>query len=133
MVNPAIGNPMQANAMERQGSAINMNDARNSGSPNNGDNAPSPKRLRTEGSMSQLNQARPGQQPNNQVGTHLLQSFPLSPLLIALELALPSIESHLAQSPSSAGFKLVRRRLLSHCNSPLKPIPKPSDKKCRVH
>jgi hypothetical protein len=68
MVNPAMGNPMQANAMERQGSAMNMNDARNSGSPNNGDNAPSPKRLRTEGSMSQLNQARAGPQ-NNQVGT----------------------------------------------------------------
>jgi hypothetical protein len=81
MVNPAIGNQMQANAMERQGSAINMSDARNSGSPNNGDNAPSPKRLRTEGSMSQLNQARPGQQPNNQVGLLFASIISLFPFV----------------------------------------------------
>lgn len=61
---------MQASGMERSGSTMNnMSDARNSGSPNPGDSAPSPKRQRMEGSLQQLNQPRPGQPgQNNQVG-----------------------------------------------------------------
>lgn len=53
-------NQMQGNAMERQGSQLDMSGSRSQGSPHSGD-APSPKRQRTDGSAPQMNQARPGQ------------------------------------------------------------------------
>lgn len=52
----------QGEAMQRQGSQVDMNAAR-SNSPNTGGDAPSPKRQRIEGSMSQARPGQPGQMP----------------------------------------------------------------------
>lgn len=71
---------LQGNAMERQGSQMDMSGPR-SGSPGSGD-APSPKRQRLEGNMQSMNQ-RPGppnHMPSNQVGVPT-SSHPSTPNL----------------------------------------------------
>lgn len=77
---PPQGNQMQASGMERQGSTMNnMSEARNSGSPNPGDSAPSPKRQRLE-NLQQINQGRPGQPgQNNQVSPNSQQAYSFLP------------------------------------------------------